>query len=271
MAILLLKCAIMAAYMPQRQYDLQQARETFAEVRKMPRKQQETAIASMKKQYALNIAPPLVGFGVPCQQAGDALELVAAFLDLYCEIKCIARADLNIRACVYYQQPASQADKRQWNIVKSKFAAAPYLMKMTALCLIGSEASELDNRLQPYRKRSLAGGVGYIQEPYWSDIVNILEHADLCPVRKFSGIIKAGEPPRYCWKATADLEIKGTTNPNQKGPVEQIGPCRNLECPTVSPTSLKKCSKCKQAVYCSVTCQKAHWKMVHKRRCTPIT
>ena len=134
----------MPAYMPQRQYDLQQARETFAEVRKMPRKQQETAIASMKKQYALKIFPPLFGFGVPCQQAGDALELVSACLDLYCEIKRIAPADLDIRGCVYYLQPASQSDKRQWNIVKSKFAAAPYLMNLTALCLIGSQALELD-------------------------------------------------------------------------------------------------------------------------------
>ncbi len=209
----------MAAYMPQRQYDLQQARETFAEVRKMPRKQQETAIPSMKKQYVLNINPPSVEFGVPCQQAGDALELVAAVLDLYCEIKRIARANLNIRASIYYRQPASQSDKRQWNIVKGKFAAAPYLMKMTALCLTGSEASDLDDRLEPYRKRSLAGGVGYIQEPYWSDRVNILEHADMCPVRNFSGIIKNGEPPRYCWKARPELEIKGTINPNQKGTV----------------------------------------------------
>ena len=61
----------MAAYMPQRQYDLQQARETFAEVRKMPRKQQDTAIASMKKQYALNIFPPLVGLA--CRASRPAM------------------------------------------------------------------------------------------------------------------------------------------------------------------------------------------------------
>ena len=251
----------MPAYMPQRQYDLQQARETFAEVRKMPRKQQETAIASMKKQYALKIFPPLFGFGVPCQQAGDALELVSAFLDLYCEIKRIAPADLDIRGCVYYLQTVEHCQEQVCRCTLShEFDGS-----------LPHRKPSFRARLEPYRARSVAGGVGYIQEPYWSDIVNILEHADVCPVRNFSGIIKAGEPPRYCWKATQDLEIKGTTNPIQKGAIEQIGPCRNLECPTVLPTSLKKCSKCKQAVYSSVACQKAHWKMVHKRRCTPIT
>ena len=30
----------------------------------------------------------------------------------------------------------------------------------------------------------------------------------------------------------------------------------------------KKCSRCKQARYCSVSCQKAHWK-THKLECKP--
>ena len=39
------------------------------------------------------------------------------------------------------------------------------------------------------------------------------------------------------------------------------------ECPTNTPSvALRRCTKCKKVAYCSVGCQKAHWK-VHKKSC----
>lgn len=32
----------------------------------------------------------------------------------------------------------------------------------------------------------------------------------------------------------------------------------------------KKCSRCLKASYCSIECQKVHWKLEHKSKCTPI-
>eukprot|EP01033_Poteriospumella_lacustris_P014152 gene14152-10105_t len=39
------------------------------------------------------------------------------------------------------------------------------------------------------------------------------------------------------------------------------------ECPAITPSvTLRRCTKCKKVAYCSVGCQKAHWK-VHKKSC----
>lgn len=44
--------------------------------------------------------------------------------------------------------------------------------------------------------------------------------------------------------------------------------CRNATCPNgdVPSSNLKLCSRCKQAAYCSVECQRSHWKE-HKEEC----
>lgn len=34
-----------------------------------------------------------------------------------------------------------------------------------------------------------------------------------------------------------------------------------------SPVSLKACTGCRAAVYCGPTCQRAHWKSIHKAEC----
>src|SRR5689334_6850471 len=34
---------------------------------------------------------------------------------------------------------------------------------------------------------------------------------------------------------------------------------------------LKKCSRCKQAAYCSVACQREHWRNGHRDDCKPQT
>ena len=37
------------------------------------------------------------------------------------------------------------------------------------------------------------------------------------------------------------------------------------------PSTLKKCKQCKVLQYCSESCQKEHWKLVHKKQCKQIT
>jgi len=39
-------------------------------------------------------------------------------------------------------------------------------------------------------------------------------------------------------------------------------------CNTESTVELKKCSACKVAAYCNVTCQKKHWAAGHKKECS---
>lgn len=197
---------------------------------------------------------------------------MAEFWDLYCEVSGLVRAELIIRASVYYQQPATQSDKQQWQSIRTKFSAAPYHMSLIAVCLTGSQATVLNNRLEPCHVKSL-GGRGkpsYIREPFWSDIVTVLETAKICLVRNFSGVIKVGDPPKYCWKETPDIQVAGTNDPVPPGPVEQLGPCRNLQCATVGIISLQTCSRCHKAAYCSKECQKAHWKLVHKKTCRSV-
>ena len=42
------------------------------------------------------------------------------------------------------------------------------------------------------------------------------------------------------------------------------------ESPDCAAIVLSKCGKCKQAQYCSVGCQRAHWKL-HKQQCCVVT
>ena len=35
-------------------------------------------------------------------------------------------------------------------------------------------------------------------------------------------------------------------------------------------TTLRKCKQCKMVQYCSESCQKEHWKLVHKKQCKKI-
>ncbi len=256
--------------MPDRRYDVQETRRLCGEIRSMKegKSHQKTAFASLRKQLNAAITENFVGVGVPCTQADEALDVYEEFLKLFVELHSINRRQLRACVTVYYGPTSSPADVVQWNRLKQKYSSAPYRMEMSATCLIGSQASVLDDQLKPKTTRHLNREPEFVLEPYWSDIVAVLETADVCHIRNHSGVIKYGQPPRYCWKATPDLELVGTTDPRKK-PMHNLGPCRNLMCPTDFVDKTRKCSRCKQATYCSADCQKAHWPL-HKKQCKVI-
>ena len=201
-----------------------------------------------------------------CQGSEVALEVYGDFLDLYAELTNTRRSDLDPLATVYHALPASNADRIRWQTLKSKYSNPPYSFKMSATCLMGSEAASLNNDLEVQHTKALSTMPGYVPEPYWSDIVTVLKTTTICPVTNYSGVMKSGNPPRYFWRATPDIELKKTSDPNQKGVVYNFGPCRNLVCPSGFVSQVRKCSKCKRAAYCSTGCQKIHWE-IHKAQC----
>ena len=157
---------------------------------------------------------------------------------------------------------ASKAEKIRWNFLRNQYSNRPFLVRMTAVCLVGSDAFHLNDQLEVVFKQALTATPFYI---HWTDIVTVLKSAGICPVRfdeKYSGIMKAGNPVRYYWKEIPDIELKGTTNPDGNsnpdytGKVYNFGPCRNLTCPATCISQIRQCSRCKQAQYCSADCQK---------------
>lgn len=52
---------------------------------------------------------------------------------------------------------------------------------------------------------------------------------------------------------------------------EMMGACHHADCGKLAlRRSLKRCSACKRAMYCSVACQTSHWKAGHKGECKKI-
>ena len=103
----------------------------------------------------------------------------------------------------------------------------------------------------------------YVLEPYWSDIVTVLETEDICHTLRGS-VIKRGQPAKYYWTADPDCELLGTSDPHKA--MFDLRPCRSLTCPGNKVDKVRRCSRCKQAAYCSRDCQEAHW-YLHKHNC----
>ena len=253
-----LRIANMTHFMPERKYDVTEARKEFDVIRALKQKpaQQGKAIASLKKQFGITTSGVNVVCGLPSTEADSAMQVFTEFLGLYAELNNLRRKDLQPTASIYYGLPASQAEQIRWKVLKGKYSNPPYLVRMIPTCLVGTCASHLNDQLEVARKQALNTTPGYILEPYWTDIVTVLENADICPIRDYSGVMKSGNPPRYFWKETPNIELKGTTNPNQKGCMYNFGPCRSLTCPATFVSQTRKCSRCKQAQYCSADCQK---------------
>lgn len=43
--------------------------------------------------------------------------------------------------------------------------------------------------------------------------------------------------------------------------------CCQLDCKNIA---TKSCAACRRTIYCSISCQKQHWKLLHRNRCLPI-
>ena len=134
--------------------------------------------------------------------------------------------------------------------------------------------AQLNGHLEPtsnvFRPEKFHIAIMYILEPYWSDIVAVLDTEDICPVRDGFSVVKqpalvSGQPHRYIIRAVLQAEVRGTTDANAR-PLLDYRFCRSLTCPDLQVNRMRKCSKCKQAAYCSPECQKAHWPL-HKRQC----
>ena len=189
----------MTYFMPDRKYDVQEARKEFEIVRSLQQKpaQQGRAFASLSKHFAFTTSGANVVCGVPSTEADSGMQVFTEFLDLYAELKNLKRTDLRPTASIYYGLPASKADQITWKFVKSKYSNPPHLLRMIPICLMGTNASHLNDQLEVVHTKTVNTAPGYILEPYWTDIVTVLKNADICPVRNYSGVMKSGNPPRY--------------------------------------------------------------------------
>ena len=72
-----------------------------------------------------------------------------------------------------------------------------------------------------------------------------------------------GKRPRYV------TEEMAAANPSNSRPL-LLGHCANCFVFGWKPAPLEKCSTCKVLQYCSKTCEKEHWKLVHKQHCIKL-
>ncbi|KAL3151219.1 hypothetical protein ABBQ38_013060 [Trebouxia sp. C0009 RCD-2024] len=222
----------MTYFMPERKYDLQEARKEFALIRtlKHKRSQQEKALASLKKQFAIITSGVHAACGIPCKEADSGMQAFTEFLDLHAELSK-GRAGQQGRSAGQGRAGQQGRSAGQMFTLRQRSTMRSRQQKLI------SEGFRLDDELEVLQKPTpLNATPGYILEPYWTDITTVLNTADICPVRNYSGVIKLGNPPR------------------------------NLTCPSDFVGQTRKCSRCKQAIYCSTDCQKAHWKL-HKPQC----
>ena len=188
------------------------------------------------------------------------------FANLYAELNNYLRKDIYVIATVYYSLLATLAEVAQWQYLKSKFTAAPYCFTIDASYVVGSKGTHLDDQLRPIAPmETYVNKPGYILEPYWSDIVQVLETEPVCPLHDHGGVSKEGHPPRYFFADRPHIELLGTSDP-QNRPLFDFRPCRSLLCPGAHVDKVRKCSRCGQAACCSKQCQKAHWPL-HKPHC----
>ena len=60
-----------------------------------------------------------------------------------------------------------------------------------------------------------------------------------------------------------------SANPTNNPPLK-LGKCANCLIFGWKPAPLEQCTRCKVLQYCSKTCQKEHWKLVHKKHCRKL-
>lgn len=215
-----------------------------------------------------------MSIGMVCEHADTALQVCQEFVTLHADVSNLHRSNFGVTAMALYGQPATQAHVAHYTHLKAKFSAVPYRFELYAHLntLIDNRLVELNDQLEAASlvihddmDHHLHTPAGYILEPYWSDILSVLKTQDVCPVRDSGYIVKSGQLPRYILNAGLLVEVKGTTNASD-GPLLDYRPCRNLTCPGFQVNKIRKCSRCKQAAYCSAEGQKAHWPL-HKQRC----
>ncbi len=85
-------------------------------------------------------------------------------------------------------------------------------------------------------------------------------HKNTCSGRKSDG---SGSNINSSSKTNSESRREKTTSDNN-----DINICHNKEC---SEVGVRRCSKCKQAWYCSENCQRSDWKNGHKKKCKKYT
>ena len=205
--------------------------------------------------------------GVQSEAGEEGLQALQEFANLYAELNNYRRKDIYVIASVFYSLPATRAEVAQWQLLKSKFTAAPYGFTMDPSYIDGRKGTHLDDRLEPITPmETYSNNPGYVLEPYWSDIVKVLETEPVCVIHGHKGVSKQGHPPRYFFTDRPHTQLLGTSDPENNRPLFDFRPCRSLLCPGAHVDKVRKCSRCGQASYCSKQCQKAHWPL-HKPHC----
>lgn len=255
------------AFQPLRKYDLDEASDKLAQIRVSHKQSDRKAgVDAFEKQYAIHTSGAKVATGIPQDRAEAGITILEEYAKLHADLLGVSRQRLDVTASVYFDENPTDEDRARWKMLRRLFSSSS--ITVFPGTLIGADMHILDDDLRVFHVHSVAG-VGFIAEPHWTDIVTVLETSDICPIHKYSGVIRQGM--RYCWRDAQDIELKGTRNPSkEKGVVHRLGPCRNLSCASNSDGPFRKCSRCKEAVYCSQQCQRAHWKLVHKKLCKAV-
>lgn len=172
--------------------------------------------------------------------------------------------------------PATEAEVSEWCRVKAKFSAAPYNVDMNPVYghvsvkdghLCDDDIMLLNDQLLEVSESPTSSIMtpAYVLEPYWSDIVTVLETEDICHMpRTMGSVVKHGQPAKYYWTPDPDCELLGTSDTHKA--MFDFRPCRSLTRPGNKVDKVRKCSRCKQAAYWSQDCQEAHWDL-HKHNC----
>ena len=89
----------------------------------------------------------------------------------------------------------------------------------------------------------------------------------------FAEIGKEVSSPSLSWNLPEDKNRMAAANPGKVQPgLRNI--CVNCKVfnwgQSEEVTTLRKCKQCKMVQYCSESCQKEHWKLVHKKHCKKI-